>query len=101
MENKWGIILMEYTTRVNTQKFQQAVFVDLNKEQLHRLIEKYTTGFYPHIILSIEPTNTFSNATRTYTTQYTVIVFASNTTASIAEIIVEFKKLLVYHKPKR
>jgi hypothetical protein len=82
-------------------KFQQAVFVDLNKEQLHQLVEKYATGFYPHIVLSIEPTNTFSKATRKYSTQYTVIVFASSSIASIADVIAEFKKLLVYHKPKR
>jgi hypothetical protein len=87
--------------KVVQPRFQQAVFVDLNKEQLHQLIDKFSTGFYPHIVLSIEPTNTFSNTTRTYTTYYTVIVFASNTTASIADIVAEFRKLLVYHKPKR
>ena len=92
---------MGYNTRINTKKFQQAVFADLNKEQLHQLIEKYSTGFFPNVIFSIEPTNTFSNATRAYTTQYAVILFASKTSASIIEIIAEFKKLLIYHKPRR
>ena len=82
-------------------KFQQAIFVDLSNDQLHHLIEKYTTGFYPNIVFSIEPINIFSNETRQYTALYTVTVFASKTSASIADIIAEFKKLLVYHKPMR
>lgn len=82
-------------------KFQQAVFVDLTKEQLNQIIEKYSTGFFPNVVFSIEPTNTFSNATRAYATSYTVLVLASRSTASIADIISEFKKLLVYHPPRR
>lgn len=84
-----------------TPKFQKAVFVDLDKKQLHALVDKFSTGYYPHVVLSIEPSNTFSNLTREYSTRYTVIVFASQFSATIADIINEFKKLLVYHKPKR
>lgn len=82
-------------------KFQQAVFADLTKEQLHGLIEKYTTTFFPNIVFSIEPSSVRDKTTGLYSTLYTVVVFTSNTLASIEDIVSEFKKLLVYHKPKR
>ena len=78
-----------------TPKFQKAVYANLTKEQLHGLVDKFSTGYYPRIVLSIEPSNAFSTLTREYSTRYTVIVFASQFNATIADIIAEFKKLLV------
>lgn len=87
---------------INTKpKFEKAIFADLTKEQLFNIIEKYSTGYYPNVVLSIEPTNVFSNTSRTYATSYNVLVFASRQSASLADIVAEFKKLLVYHKPKK
>ena len=81
--------------------FEKAVFANLTVIQLHAIIEKYSTGYYPNVVLNIEPMNYFDKTKRTYITKYNMLVFVSNKPASIGDIIAEFKKLLVYHKPER
>ena len=83
----------------NKSKVEKTLHVNLTRDDLYEIINKYANASYTHIIISIEPSNEFINGK--YTTRFTAMVLTTIFDITITKVIDEFKKLLACHMQKR
>ena len=79
----------------------KTVYANLDKKELHSILDEYATSLHPSIVLHVETSYNFDKTSSKWISTYCVLILSCRSQLSIADIIREFKNLLACHKPIR